>query len=43
MTVFGRGPVATAHDSELAHRARFSALVITFTCLVVVPLWSVFG
>lgn len=36
------GAPVISHGPELVHRARTSALVITVTALVVVPLWSFF-
>jgi len=34
--------VQDSHDSELTHRARSSALILTVTAMLVVPLWSLF-
>jgi diguanylate cyclase (GGDEF)-like protein len=36
------GPSPEAHGTELVHRARASALLISVTALIVVPAWSAF-
>jgi diguanylate cyclase (GGDEF)-like protein len=40
--VAGDAAPAVSHGSELAHRARTSALLISMTALLVVPVWSFF-